>query len=285
MNMSLRASCPNKKAGHSLLPCGLAVLRAKYVMSPSCYCFCGWFCHCLCTHIESLQGIAAFILTKRGDGGLSMPLRAFSVASLILGAGFCASGATLWAIGIREVRSSAIAIHQTLSPCCRTHWNTSFIGIHSCRWKIWGVWVEPFALLLGNRLAHTLKKDLSLILGPLEKFKAPRVKYQQKVMDGLSINLWPVKVNSTAILFCFRPATRALLLWLPESSCFQPLWKIGLVARHTEIFMFQRDLLIFFSSICRLDRRLVLCDSSLLYWNIVPASWVSLPVVSNLLSG
>ena len=47
--------------------------------------------------------MAARILAKRGDGGPSMPLRAFSIASLLLGAGFCAMGGTLWASGIREV--------------------------------------------------------------------------------------------------------------------------------------------------------------------------------------
>jgi len=50
--------------------------------------------------------MAARMLTKRGDGGLSMPLRAFSIASLVLGAGVCAMGGTLWASGIREVRPS-----------------------------------------------------------------------------------------------------------------------------------------------------------------------------------
>lgn len=60
-----------------------------------------------CSHRElSLQAIAARMLTKRGDGGPSMPLRAFSIASLVLGAGFCAMGGTLWASGIREVRLS-----------------------------------------------------------------------------------------------------------------------------------------------------------------------------------
>lgn len=33
-----------------------------------------------------------------------MPIRAFSIASLLLGTGFCAVGGTLWASGIREVR-------------------------------------------------------------------------------------------------------------------------------------------------------------------------------------
>jgi hypothetical protein len=47
--------------------------------------------------------MAARILAKRGDGGPSMPLRAFSIASLVLGAGCCAMGGTLWASGIREV--------------------------------------------------------------------------------------------------------------------------------------------------------------------------------------
>lgn len=47
--------------------------------------------------------MAARILAKRGDGGPSMPLQAFSIASLVLGAGCCAMGGILWASGIREV--------------------------------------------------------------------------------------------------------------------------------------------------------------------------------------
>jgi len=43
------------------------------------------------------------VLHKRGDGGPSMPLRAFSIATLILGAGFCVAGGALHASGIREV--------------------------------------------------------------------------------------------------------------------------------------------------------------------------------------
>ncbi|XP_024376577.1 uncharacterized protein [Physcomitrium patens] len=49
------------------------------------------------------QAIAARVLAKKGDGGPSMPIRAFSIASLLLGTGFCAVGGTLWASGIREV--------------------------------------------------------------------------------------------------------------------------------------------------------------------------------------
>jgi hypothetical protein len=48
--------------------------------------------------------VGAVVLHKRGDGGPSMPLRAFSIASLILGAGFCVAGGALHASGIREVR-------------------------------------------------------------------------------------------------------------------------------------------------------------------------------------
>lgn len=70
------------------------------------------------------QAMAARILAKRGDGGLSMPLRAFSVASLILGAGFCAMGGTLWASGIREVedlRSMGRTIRRAFGKPPRTH--------------------------------------------------------------------------------------------------------------------------------------------------------------------
>lgn len=48
--------------------------------------------------------VGAVVLHKRGDGGPSMPLRAFSIATLILGAGFCVAGGALHASGIREVR-------------------------------------------------------------------------------------------------------------------------------------------------------------------------------------
>jgi len=70
------------------------------------------------------QAMAARMLTKRGDGGLSMPLRAFSIASLVLGAGVCAMGGTLWASGIREVedlRSMGRTVRSAFGKPPRTH--------------------------------------------------------------------------------------------------------------------------------------------------------------------
>ncbi|KAG0581790.1 hypothetical protein M758_3G007400 [Ceratodon purpureus] len=70
------------------------------------------------------QAMLARSLVKKGDGGPSMPLRAFSIASLVLGAGFCAMGGTLWASGIREVedlRSMGRTIRSAFGKPPRTH--------------------------------------------------------------------------------------------------------------------------------------------------------------------
>jgi len=54
---------------------------------------------------SATQLLGAAVLHKRGDGGpTSMPIRAFSIASLMLGGGACAIGGALHASGIREVQ-------------------------------------------------------------------------------------------------------------------------------------------------------------------------------------
>jgi hypothetical protein len=54
---------------------------------------------------SATQLLGAAVLHKRGDGGpTSMPIRAFSIASLMLGGGACAVGGALHASGIREVQ-------------------------------------------------------------------------------------------------------------------------------------------------------------------------------------
>lgn len=59
---------------------------------------------CLQARCTFTQVLGALWAHKRGDGGPSMPLRAFAIASLILGAGVCVVGGVLHESGIREVR-------------------------------------------------------------------------------------------------------------------------------------------------------------------------------------